>query len=222
MWNQIVSLALFAILVSRASASTDHLLPIEKGLLDDHGTFGAYNRVWRKQLEVSPRDVVTYVSWPSLIGEETAVSLFRLPEQKGYLVKYRKASKAIWNYFAPAGQPPSKSPYDVPIVKLQAVLPQSAGDQVHKVWLVMVRGAKPVPPGRDVYGEATSDFLFVTDQRGKQLRAQAPRDGGKNIKALLELENWLQLYCEVPPAERTKWAKKIERDADALLHRGSR
>jgi hypothetical protein len=201
------------------SAFADHLVPVEKYMSIETGVSAEYRRVWQQQLSVSPDDPVTFVSLPGLFGEEEAVSIRRLPSNRGFRVVYRKASSRLWNYFAPGGNPPNGTPQDVPIESCEAAIPETAAKKVLALWVTMIRQAKACAPTDSFSLDSNSQIFLAVDEIGHQLRAQAPDELGHNTHALVRLALSLEDYCEAPPQSRRKIAKMIEHHAEGLLRK---
>lgn len=204
-----------------ASSNIDHLVPIPERL----GSSAAYDKLWQQKLLVTPGDVARFVSLPGLVGEESAVSVYRTQDKKyglpgGYWLTVTQASGRLWNCIPAPGVKRPIDPRTIKIVRCDLPLPESTALKIGDLWLAMLRHARP-PPEESVVLDSSSELYFAESPAGKTLAAQAPDTiipGGKTT-ALMDLANSLIEYCNVPETRRAKRIREIERAASALIKR---
>ena len=193
----------------------DHLVPVEAESDQLQKRYRAY---WQRRILVTRGEVARFVSLPGLAGTETAISIYqvrRTGASRQYAITATQAQESLWSYFTPGTQKASRRD-DVPIVRVDAAMPESLAKVVHEVWIAMLRRVKPADP-HVISLDSTSELFSATDAYGRKLSGRIPAEFGPNTRRLFQITGLLQEYVDGRPEARPRVAKDIEREAATLL-----
>lgn len=196
----------------------DHLLPVEE-VNDAQSPEGAYERLWRQKLLVTPGDIARSVHLPGNVGVETAVSVYRSPLSNGeYRVTATQTSAPLWGCVAPDAPEPV-NPDSIAVARLEAPLPETTALAIQKVWRAMLLDVQKQPKSDELLLERSTEIFSAAASDGRLLTGQIQGLGKHNTAALSELANLLLQYCDSPETRRVEIAHRIEKAASALLER---
>ncbi len=209
-----------AVAPCNAGSTGDHLVPVPEA----YGSAAAYQKLWQAKLLVTPGDVARFVGLPGTVGEETAVSVYQKTNKTGagtddYWLTVTQASKRIWDAVPAPGVEKATDPQTIAIQRCDTPLPESTAVAIHKVWLRMLSRTKPERDLENTLVEGSREIFSATDSNGVIMRGQRSSDPKKDTLALVALATSLMEYCSAPVSERPEQARKIEKDASALLKR---
>lgn len=200
------------------SPVNDHLLPVEE-VSDAQSPEGAYERLWRQKLLVTPGEIARSVHLPGNVGVETAVSVYRNPLSNGeYRVTATQTSASLWRCVAPDAPEPV-NPDSIEVSRLEAPLPETTAFAIQKVWRAMLLDVQKRPKSDELLLESSTEIFSAAAADGKLLIGQFQGLGQGNTAALSALAHLLLQYCDSPETERVEIARAIEKAASDLLGR---
>lgn len=196
----------------------DHLLLVEE-VNDAQSPEGAYERLWRKKLLVTPGEIARSVHLPGSVGVETAVSVYRSPLSNGeYRVTATQTSASLWRCVAPDAPEPV-NPDSIEVERLEAPLAETTALAIQKVWRAMLLDVQKQPKSDEPLLESSTEIFSAAAPDGRLLTGQIQGLGKHNTAALSALANLLLQYCDSPETRRVEIAHRIEKAASVLLER---
>lgn len=195
---------------SHAATGHDHLVPVMSADIDR-----PYEKLVRSKLFVTRGEIARMVRIPGTVGVETVISVHQCNRQRDpvqFCVTMIEPSEMLWPFARD-----NRVPIRVTLKKCEAPLPAAAARAIAKTWSLMIADARPEANSERIWFEGMYQQFYVIDPTGRERRARVPKLLGKKPSALVELGNFLDTYCSVPPSMRSDLAKQIEKKAAAIL-----
>lgn len=201
----------------------DHLVPVQYRA---GGELEVYDKLCRAKLFLTTGDTARLLEQVGSRVPEIAVSIYRdttkahsLPG--GYWLTLTQPSVSLWDVVENKSGPLVES-QSVKILRLDVPMPESTALAVHKLWVVMLKQAKPLPKGKYGIGlDCAMETFSATNSDGKSFEAEVPcidlKTKSSNTRRLIEIGRNFISYFNIPVHERPELARKIENAADALL-----
>jgi len=206
-----------ASLASTREPSSDHLVPI------DPYSNPTYRRLYKQKLFITPGEVARFVSLPSAIQPELAVSVYRAGaagDAVVYMVTVTQPSSRLWDCI-PTGDEKFTGrsivdPRTIRTIRWDASLRESTANAIHTLWLAMLRQTKPDPCKNCADTDTSTEIFATTDSRGKLLEARAPIAPKDRTSTLVNLAFSVADYTRASASQRPALAERIERTASDL------
>lgn len=198
--------------LSAQSPRKDHLVPVQR----EEGLSLRYKQLYERKLFLTLGEIARYVRLPGLTGTELSVSIYRGPAKASvgpYKVTATIASGRLWDTLPEMTY--RIDPSTIKIRRMDASLPEATATLIHQAWLAKIQKMRD-PPADEFRLDSEHHIFSVLDSNGKLRRAEAYYNW-EETRLMIEIGEALLEYCAMTPPAREKAARKIERQAKALM-----
>lgn len=180
--------------------------------------------LYESKLFVTRDDVARYVFLTNAnYNGDSSVAVYRAPGKAGslrgdyWLTSTDVSTSLVACISAASEKRPWIDPHSLKVRRVDAPLPASTAQIVHKLWLAMLEGSRV--DDRAVPSAPTA-IISATTGRGVRLKAvTVSLEDDSLCEALMRLGLSLINYPQLPTAERAKAAREIEKTSYRLLSR---